>query len=369
MNDNSIAVQQVKQLKQKLESSISARKSLENEFDSYTEIFNRFVGKLSSVNKGMDQELDNRLAKLHKLVKGNSALDKLSAIVKDASKTLDNVSEKNSSLISKTHKQVLHSISQLQKIKGLPDQLRRDLRVLLQRTETPPSNTVYFIPVLLELVTLHLTTVKSQSSGKSANNKGYNAFQQNDDANKNNENDVTNDGATGIDGDVFEKFYRLLSDIVLSDKQTAKLDKIRKSLRPDISSTHFINTIIDTFELVVADLRSERETAENFLSNLNDALSSVEQAVKNTLDVTCDSEKSHEKIDVQLKQHISSMSSAVEQATSLDQLKVDINSKLSFIVGSIDQKSELEEKQRKALQKFWHFILFSSKPSFLHSFQ
>lgn len=67
MNDSSVAQKQLIALKKKLNTAIESRSSLAKDFSQQSSLLIQFIGKLSLISKGIDLELDNRLAQLRTL--------------------------------------------------------------------------------------------------------------------------------------------------------------------------------------------------------------------------------------------------------------------------------------------------------------
>lgn len=364
MADNSIAQEQSKQLKQKLDSSINANKALERELEEQSTLLLPFITKLSLTCRGLDKELDNRLAELRLLVTKKPSTEKLTNLIDKTTKSLVKVANKNEVSLTKTHESVINAAKALQALSGLPNQLRRDLREVIDNLATPLESLPSYVPDLLVMLDLYNGALKVNNQTSSVStadkNRQFNAYQQSvsattsqPDSSDSSANKLTKMGSAesnNVNPEMLDKFAKILSHIAVSSKQESKLSKIRQQIQVNVTSEIFINTVIDTFELVINDLNDERAIAESFLFNLNDALSSVEKAVKNTLASTYDDESEQNQLNNKLKQQITEMSEVVGTATSLEQLQTNINSKLSFIVGSLDEKAELDHKQKQKLQ-------------------
>ena len=104
------------------------------------------------------------------------------------------------------------------------------------------------------------------------------------------------------------------------------------------------------FDVIVDDLKNERNTAKLFLSTLSDTLSTVQSAVKSTLKISTDSGIKHEKLNTILQKQVGEMATEISNATSLTIIKNDINDKLKRIANTLQKKSELEQEQNTLLQ-------------------
>ena len=65
MGENTVADKTISHLKLKLDTAISARSELEEEFSAQSALLTSFIGKLSQACKGIDKLLDNKLSLIH----------------------------------------------------------------------------------------------------------------------------------------------------------------------------------------------------------------------------------------------------------------------------------------------------------------
>jgi diguanylate cyclase len=313
-------------LKQQLTNAIKARKTLEDAYESQFKILAQFVSRLSLVCKGVDIELDNRLAKLRNSLAKGTDLEKLIPFINDTSQSLQLLDAKQQRDI----KQVQHELNQagklLQQQKGLPDQLRRDLRALLSKVAEPPATVQAFLPHLSSLTNLYQTALQAQQQLA------------------NNSNDDVRYGH--ICRQISVELTNLLSELAFADKSAVQIAIIRKSLLDSLSIEALLDACLQTITIIVASINEERLSAEHFLLQLNDALSSVQQAVSLSLK---SSDKLQQKLGVlnkQIEQQIIHLSSSTKSATSLEQLKELVSQRLNSISIALNSKEQLETEQR-----------------------
>ncbi|KKO50130.1 diguanylate cyclase [Arsukibacterium sp. MJ3] len=313
-------------LKQQLTNAIKARKTLEDAYESQFKILAQFVSRLSLVCKGVDIELDNRLAKLRNVLAKGTDLEKLIPFINDTSQSLQLLDAKQQRDI----KQVQHELNQagklLQQQKGLPDQLRRDLRALLSKVAEPPATVQAFLPHLSSLTNLYQTALQAQQQLANSSN---------------------DDVRYGhICRQISVELTNLLSELAFADKSAAQIAIIRKSLLDSLPIEALLDACLQTITIIVASINKERLSAEHFLLQLNDALSSVQQAVSLSLK---SSDKLQQKLSVlnqQIEQQIIQLSSSTKSATSLEQLKELVSQRLDSISSALNSKEQLETEQR-----------------------
>ena len=108
---------------------------------------------------------------------------------------------------------------------------------------------------------------------------------------------------------------------------------------------------LNVFDLIIEDVKQERSTAKIFLSTLSETLATVQASVSSTIASNTDSNKKQDKINKELHEKINEMSIGIKQANSLTDMKEDVNDKLLHIAKTLEKKTQLEEKQRQALEK------------------
>jgi len=339
MSDNSVATGQISELKKKLDTAIKSRAILEEGFNSQSRLLVQFIAKLSHVCKGIDLELDNKLANFRQLLTKSASLAEIEIQVNVISKILLKFAAKNDNNINELHLQFHDAGKILQKIKGLPNQLRRDLRGLLSENEDNKETVIQYVPPLAQLITLYETALKEKLNVESKDlidnpsEKFLNAPQS----------------KNIVEQQVLDKFASLLDELSLSEKQKPQVTVIKKTLLKELSYQELINCFIKTFDLVLINLQNERYTAETFLSSLSKTLSTVQSAVKKTLTIHGKSKKEHLKLNAQLQEQMNDVTDAVEKAMSLTTIKEEINEKLQSIASTIEYKNNLETTNQQKL--------------------
>ena len=109
--------------KQQLNDALKARKALEDTYEAQFKILALFVSRLSLACKGVDVDLDNRLAKLRTELNRGTDLEKLLPFIEGTSENLKQLEAKHQLDVQKVQRGLTEAGKLLQKQKGLPDQL------------------------------------------------------------------------------------------------------------------------------------------------------------------------------------------------------------------------------------------------------
>ncbi|TYK65519.1 GGDEF domain-containing protein [Colwellia echini] len=343
MNDTSIAQKQLIALKKKLDTAIESRSLLEDDFNLQSNLLIQFISKLTLISKGIDLELDNRLAELRTLFTKSAPIGDISDKISAISKLLQQHSITNEKNIRQMHEQFNQAGQSLQKINGLPDNLRRDLRALLAKTKDNKDALIQYIPLLSQLLTLYDHALNTKTSLPT---KGLlqppalkPAVQK----------PLSEIELTPFDTSLLEKISISLSSLPLSKEHTNDLLAIKKKLMTDQSSDEVLHHLIEIFDVIVADFKDEQSSAKNFLTHLSATLTTVQSAVRETIDSHHSTQLTHDKINKKLQLQLTEMTGSVEKALSLNQVKEDINEKLLFISKTLEQKSKFEQYSHKQL--------------------
>lgn len=330
MITESVGKKQLASLEKKLESAISSRADLEKDLSSQSSVFMKFISKLSLVCKGMDLELDNRLADFRQMHKSSQSFITLSNQINIISDLLKQQAKKNEKNVRIMHNQLLSSSKALQKSKGLPDQTRRDLRSFIASISDEKETVVQYVPALNELLNLYDQTLQAKAGiAMSAPAK---------------------DEASESEHDASEFIEKLkngvgdaISEVNLSEKNQKDLLLAKKQVVASKTHDDVLHNIINVFSVIAIDLKQERDTAKVFLSSLSETLSNVQKAVLSTLSSSEAVQKQNDVMNTKLHAQLSSVSSDIQKANSLEVVKSDINDKLNAIVNLLNEKQKFEE--------------------------
>jgi len=340
MNTKTVVASQIVVLKNKLNAAIESRASLEDDFKTQSSLLIQFISKLSYVSKGLNLELDNRLAQLRVLFSTSAPFSDIEQKIIHISTLLQRHSVTNEQNITQLHGQFNLAGTKLQKINKLPPNLRRKLRTLLKDTESTKDTLIQYIPLMNQLLSYYDAYLKTKNDTSNENlltiNNTHTLQKNTLIENK-------------LNADLIEKISACLSKLHLPAQHTKKLQLLKNKLLKDASNDAVLEHFIEIFDVIFAELKSERDSATDFLNSLSDTLATVQDAVKKTLSTCQISKKSNTQINVKLQKQIQDMNVSVKDAMSLEKVKVDINSKLQLISATLEQKSTFEQQSQQVL--------------------
>ena len=337
MSNNTVADNQSKALQNKLNAAIASRASLEEDFKTQSSMLIEFINKLSQVSKGINIKLDNRLAQLRGLLTTSAPVADIEIKIGEISTLLQQHTVTNEQNIDQLHSQFNDAGHNLQKVKGLSNDLRRKLRGLLSETKSKKENLTQYIPLLNQLLAFYNVALSTKAGVEI------------DDVVSKSTTVSTENISPIVNSELIEQVSLSLSKLQLSAHHTKELLEIKKKLLKDTTNDEVLQRFIEIFDVIVADLQNERNSATNFLNTLNKTLTTVQSAVKETLSTCKEAQNTNDKINSKLQEQLLEMTGSVEKALSLDQVKVDINTKLSSIAQTLEAKSKFEKQSQEAL--------------------
>ncbi len=339
MSTNSTIDREVTALKIKLKSAIESRTSIDNEFKLQTAIFTDLIIKLSQTSKGIDLTLDNKLAKLRTLFTKSAPISDVENLTKEINRLLQSFSIKSEKNIRQLQADFNQAGLALQKINGLPDDLRRQLRSLLKDNAENKDSLSQYIPLLSQLVIFYQAALKKSNIATDSTGLLKPSSKNKFVAPKN----------ESIDLNVIKRFTEFLNKIHVSRQYQQQLVKIKTDLNEQMPNEELLNSFLAAFDVISHDLILERKTAKIFLSTLSETLTTVQSAVKSTISTQDKCHIKHQELNDQLQTQISGMADGLNQANSLVDIKVDINSKLAEIAKTLSAKTDLENTQQTVL--------------------
>ncbi|MEE2024619.1 diguanylate cyclase [Alkalimonas mucilaginosa] len=317
-------------LKQQLEHALKTRKQLEDTYESQFKILAKFVSRLSLACKGLDIELDNKLAKLRLELARGTDLEKLLPLVQALSEGLKHLESKNEQDLRQLQLGLNEAGQLLQKQRGLPDQLRRDLRALLAKVNESSPTVHAYLPHLTDLARLYQNALQAKQTLDNSENPD-------------------NDRYGHICRQISVELTNLLSEMSFAEQFAADIDRIRQSLMDHLGIEELLNACLSTITIIVASINAERQSAQHFLLQLHDTLEQVQKSLVCSLSQSTAIQAKLSQLNHQLGKKIDAFSKDSTEATSLEQLKALVNQRLQDITGSLSEREQLEKQERELM--------------------
>ena len=357
MTENSVGDKTIKDLRSRLKSAINSRTLLENEFSAQSSLLTSFIGKLSQACKGTDILLDNKLANLRSTLKTATSFTALEKDIKKISTLLRQYSLKNDKNRIEIHDQLNNSSTGLQKSKNFPKESRRQLQTLITKAEEGHGSLIQYIPLMSEIIVFYESIIHSQIklAGEKSQTTNTSKPVILDKINHVEVEALPESNTVAIQQEapkeLLGRFSSILNTLVISKKHKADISKIKSSLHGQISNQNLMTECLNVFDFMIEDLEQERSRAKVFLSTISETLTSVQMSVTATIATSSESNDQHAAINLELTEKIKEVSIGINDAGSLNEMKVDVNDKIQQIAKTLQNKAELENSQNIELNE------------------
>lgn len=315
---------QLETLQNKLNKAIKNRDLIETTRQTQLSALTQFVARLSLVCKGQDLELDNKLAKLRALLNKGVDFEVLSPFIEEISNILKIQESKQDSNIRKLQQSVNDAGKKLQQTKGVPDDLRRSLRNLLSNDLGGIKATSDFIPLLSKLVEIYHQVL-------------------------NNKHGTLNSTKPEMAPNLAQELLNLTSELAFEGKNAVEFEKIKIQISQDFKLEVLLDACINIIRIIISSISKERDTAQQFLVNVNQTLTLLHQTLLDS--VQRSKEVGHKMADLneKIELKISQLASETEEASTIDSLKMIVGQKLEALTLDIKFKEDLELSERESL--------------------
>ncbi|MFY8274814.1 diguanylate cyclase [Pseudoalteromonas sp. SSDWG2] len=321
---------QLEALRKKLSSAISQRQSLETTRQEQVATLASLISKLSLVCKGIDIELDNRLAGFRRLLQQGAGYTDLNPIIDE----LVTLVSRHETSVEEQFTQLQASIQKagvrLQQRKGVPDESRRNLRELLNKHLVNIKTPMGLIPLFERLVNIYDEVLCAKDA-------------------------VTDNDATGkVNAEVrrfSDELMELCSEISVQGDLANMVTNIKTAINHASDLEQLLNASVELMRVIILSLSQERKSAQNFLSALNQSLADLQQLLINTADKSRQIDERIKDVYRQIDDNITALSAHTEQATCIEDLKGTVELRLASLTKQLVDKEQLEAQQRDTLQQ------------------
>ncbi|TMP02564.1 GGDEF domain-containing protein [Pseudoalteromonas sp. S3178] len=308
----------------KLKQAIDARMAVETARKHQVDILSNLAAKLSLSCKGLDTELDNRLARFRSaLVKGVSFED-LSPLIDELVGLLQNQEAVQLAQQRDLFTSVQSAGKQLQKTKGLPDETRRTLRHLLDHEINNVQSTHDYIPLLDQLISFYHQALQTKLSA----NQGEDS---------------------SVSSQMAKQLLELANELVLEDESTDQIKVIKNTITDSDSLENLLDAAIKIISVVVKNINKERQSAQSFLTSLNQTLEELHHSIVSTSKHSESMNVEFNILNKSIESKIKNLNEQTQQATSISSLKELVDNELKSLSEDFIAKEKLEQEDRQML--------------------
>ncbi|WP_404343956.1 diguanylate cyclase [Pseudoalteromonas mariniglutinosa] len=311
-------------LTKKLKQAIEARAVVENARKLQVDVLSNFAAKLSLSCKGLDIEMDNRLAKFRNALHKGVDFEHFAPLIDEIVILLKSQESKQITQQRDLHNSVLEAGKQLQKSKGIPDGARRTLRHLLDHELNNVQSTHDFIPLLTKLVNIYhqvLQVKLTLSSSKQAD----------------------------AQPELAKQLLALANDLVLEDEATEQIKSIKNNITCTDNVDDLLSSAIEIITVIASNISKERQSAQSFLVSLNQTLEELHHSILSTSKHSESISLEYSSLNKRIETKIKNLNTQTQAASSIAELKALVDDELKSLSEDLIEKERLERADREAL--------------------
>jgi diguanylate cyclase (GGDEF)-like protein len=285
----------------------------------------KFINRLGNAMRGVDVELDHKLTKIRSLTtKTTPDFTELKPVFEDVTQILQRQAAQIEHAVQETRDATHAATRQLLQHNHLSASDRVQLRDVLTQFDTPVYSMMQLLPMLNQVLQLYrnkLTAAEPQDS-------------------------VT-EQISSLQGEL----ANLLTTIDFSGVNSNAMQTIRQRLLGTLSIEQLMHLCMDSLRIVIKAVNDERNSAQQFLHILNDALGSVSKVLARAVQNADASDVAQSELSERLQNQVAELSESVEQAASLQDLKASTQQHIALISKTLLEKEQLDAGERAKLKK------------------
>lgn len=294
----------------------------------------KVIDRLGLILKGNNKGFDKKLATLRKLIKNDGDLTELSEQLSEVNGALSEFEKRFTSSLRELKTHLLAAGESLQASKGMDDGIRRKLRMVMNKLKSTDSNQL----AELQPNFLAFFDIVEAIKGNPANS----------DTNQLASSPTTQDA---FNEQMMEKLITGLLQLARNDVIKPSLDTFSDRIRLADTNDLRIDICLSFFEEVVGRFSEEYSQTQKLILNINKALADVHNTLISSLKSSKGYDDQLRKLNKQIDKQINELSRSTTSATSLDQLQLVIDKKLSVINTSIKERDLIEQERSDKLQE------------------
>ena len=322
---------ELESLQKKLRSAVKNRDVVEQARQSQVSSLVQFVAKLSLTCKGLDLELDNRLAKFRAAINKGVDFEILKPLLDEITLLLAQQELRQSANIRELHQTVNDAGKRLQQSKGVPDALRRSLRNLLTTELDDIKATQDFVPVLSRLVDIYHQVLNNKHGDIQA-------------------------APQSLAPELAQELLNLTSQLAFEGNNAQEIDRIKHQIASNNQLSILLDCCISIIRLIVATISQERQSAQTFLLAINETLALLHQSLLDSVNRSRDVGHRMAELNQQIDAKITQLNNETQTTNSVTELKKLVGQKLEALTLDIKLKEELEIQERESISQSLHVM-------------
>ncbi|WP_375751126.1 diguanylate cyclase [Vibrio sp. HN007] len=333
VNGSSTILKQLDNLKNKLELARLTQRDASLKMSREVKILKRVINKLGDACLGYDDKLDQEVVSLQKSLEQQQDISKLIPKLAILERALSKNTRKMEKQKSHLDERIKNSGETLQRVPGLPAQLKRDLRNLLSFPSTRNSGQ---LDQAVRLLAIYESAIKIITSNSRHSRSHEPAF--------NNE----------LLYKLSEELQNLITELDFDSDSGYLLTDIRIKLLDGTNAETLLELTLQVLRLVIEGTQHERKTSEQFIGQVSGSLTQVINSSAKNIEQGESYSEHRSQMANELHTLSTESQSILRKATDLDTAKSTINPLLEQINMLTERLQHNEQREKILLERMNH---------------
>ncbi|PMH37503.1 diguanylate cyclase [Vibrio sp. 10N.286.49.B3] len=237
---------------------------------------------------------------------------------------------------SELNERIQYSGQALQRLAGLPAQLKRELRHLLSSSNAQSPLQIEHASKLLSIYERCVKILASNST-----NKAFSSAQFPD---------------KDLLSDLSEELQSLINTLDFQAEYGEQLLDIRSKLLMGVSSSALYDLTLQTLRLVIEGMQCERKASQHFLEHLSQSISSSLESSELHLDQNMNYFQHRRELNAQLEQLTLKSQTAIRHCDDVEQIKQTVSPLLAQIAALSERLVHAEKREATLQDRMQHSL-------------
>ncbi|MDD1783778.1 diguanylate cyclase [Enterovibrio sp. ZSDZ35] len=296
-------------------------------------ILKRLISRLIAASQAQDEPLINqKLAQIQRDLDAQEDVGRLIPQLALVERMVNKHTHAQEKAKDALEHQFLQSGETLKCLPGLPAQLKRDLRNLIQRPATESHGNTEKIVALLQLYERALKLLSLPSNGLTAKEL------------------LNIDRINQLAGEL----QHLVTELDFDGEVGDRLLDIRNRLLLSPDAQTLLELTLESVQLILEGTRNERKASQTFLNQLNEDLSVLQRHNGRSIDATHLIAGQRTSLNEELALSVDEMQIHLNEAQSLEALRPNLSKVSDNLASIVARNKELEEREQQLLEQLQH---------------
>ncbi|SHH35646.1 GGDEF domain-containing protein [Ferrimonas marina] len=285
------------------------------------------VHHLSISCKGQNLELDNRLAKLRSRLASEKQVDALLPELAALCRTLQSQAQHSQREVKGSQEAMASLAKRLTQLADLPEGLQRELTFFQQEMKKPVYSIWEHLPQLRRLVGYY----EALLSERLASNTPLEVSPKHQ--------------------QMAHELAQLLSELEFRPENRSTIAAVKAELAGEIGVESLLDAYQQVLDLLTGEIVREKNSSQQFLFAINDALNVVREAVSDNWNLTVRNFGNQRELNRKLSSQCNALGDSVANATELEQLKQHVSKELAQLRGMLEKREQEDQREFMKLKE------------------